>query len=306
MIKSKDIDYSKYEEKEKLFLDMIDICSSSRKYTEVEKFYSYIETRSELQTFTLLSKISDSLIRGKRFHLALSITNDNFLLAYKNINKDEISKLKKEFIDQISLAGNLKKNEIIKNINFYKEKYARLLKVQHQKRLNPETFNLENKELEDNVSDSGSVISSSSKKSSKSKKTTSSRLTKKSQAKMSKRNVREGSPLEEDFLIMIIGELFLTDEHINEINNLVSVLHNIGKAEEAKELKDALNDHLKNVNPYTKFYNVQQQEFINCHPEIKNIFPETFNKPRDEMPINSGKNDKPKGMTVSREHEKRK
>jgi hypothetical protein len=292
--------YSLIEEKEKLLIDVIDICTSSRKYSEVEKLYSYMEFNIELQTFNLLSKISDALIRGKRFHLALSIQT----FQSKNLTKENLLKLNKEFTDQINLAGNLKTNELKKNLSFYKEKYSRLLKVQHQKRLNPDTFNLDNKELEDNVSDSGSVISSSSKKSSKSKKTTSSRLTKKSQMKMSKRTVREGSPLEEDFLIMIISELFLTDDHINEINDLISALFILGKAEEAKELKEVLQDYIKNVNPYTKFFNVQQQEFINSHPEVKFIFPQNFNKPKEE--IAGTKIPKATGMVVSREHDKKK
>ena len=137
----------------------------------MEKLVSYIEYNAELQTYTLLSKIIDALIRGKRFHLALSL----YLFENEKLTVENTLKLKKEFIDSISLSANLKTNELKKNINFYQEKYARLLRVQHQKRLNPDLFNLENKDLEDNVSDSGSIISSNSKKSSKSKKTTSSR-----------------------------------------------------------------------------------------------------------------------------------
>lgn len=209
---------------------------------------------------------------------------------------ENIQKLKKEFTDSIGLSANLKTNELKKNITFYQEKYARLLKVQHQKRLNPDLFNLENKDLEDNVSDSGSIISSNSKKSSKSKKTTSSRLTKKSQAKMSKRTVREGSPLEEDFLIMIISELYLSDDHINEINNLINVLYYLGKADEGKELSQVLKEYLRIVQPNTKLFNVQQQEFINKYPEMKQIFPNHFNFGKQE---DSKKND-----LVKKEHQK--
>lgn len=220
-----------------------------------------------------------------------------YLIENEKISADSSQKLKKEFLDSISLSSNLKTNELKKNISFYQEKSARLLKVQHQKRLNPELFNSENKDLEDNVSDSGSIISSNSKKSSKSRKTTSSRLTKKSQAKMSKRTVREGSPLEEEFLIMIISELYLSDDHINEINNLINVLYYIGKAEEGKELSNVLKEYLRIVNPNTKHFNVQQQEFINKYPEIKQIFPNQFNMGKQDE-LNK------KNELVKKEHQK--
>lgn len=214
----------------------------------------------------------------------------------EKLSAESALKLRKEFIDSISLSTNLKTNELKKNINFYQEKSSRLLKVQHQKRLNPELFNMENKDLDDNVSDSGSIISSNSKKSSKSKKTTSSRLTKKSQAKMSKRTVREGSPLEEDFLIMIISELFLSDDHVNEINNLINVLYYLGKAEEGKELSQVLREYLKVVQTNTKNFNVQQQEFINKYPEMKLIFPNHFNFGKQD--------DLKKNDLVKKEHQK--
>jgi hypothetical protein len=280
------------EETEKLLIEVIDICTSARKYAEIEKLVSFLEYNTAYQSYNLLSKIIDALIRGKRFHLSLSI----YLLLENQFNTNDIVKLKKEFTDSISLSANLKTNELKKNINFYQEKYSRLLKVQHQKRLNPELFNLDNKELDDNVSDSGSIISSNSKKSSKSKKTTSSRLTKKSQAKMSKRTVREGSPLEEDFLILIISELFLSEEHINEINNLISVLYYLGKGEEGEELSSFLKEYLKKVNPNTKIFNVQQQEFINKYPECKHIFPKQLNLGKEE---DKGRND-----LIKKEHSK--
>ena len=257
------------EEIEKIFLEVIDITTSARKYNEIEKLLSYLESNPQYQKYSILSKLIDSLIRGKRFHLVLSI----YLMENNKLD----TKLKSEFLDSLSLCANLKSNELKKNIILFEEKYCRLLKVQHQKRLNPQLLSLDNKELEDNVSDSGSIISSSSKKSSKSKKTTSSRLTKKSQAKMSKRNVKEGSPLEEDFLIMIISELFLSEDHVNEINNLVNVLYLLGKSDEGKELSFVLKEYLKKINPNTKIYNVIQQDFFNKYPEIKEIFPNTFN-----------------------------
>ncbi len=294
MPKLKDSDYQKSrEELEKLFLEVIDICTSARKYNEVEKLVSYIEFNSEIQTYTMLSKIIDALIRGKRFHLALSI----YLIDNEKLSAENTLKLKKEFIDSISLSANLKTNELKKNVSFYQEKYSRLLRVQHQKRLHPELFNLENKDLEDNVSDTGSIISSNSKKSSKSKKTTSSRLTKKSQAKISKRTVKEGSPLEEDFLILIISELILSDDHVNEIRNLINVLHYLGKADEGKELSQVLKEYMKIVQPNTKIFNVQQQEFINKYPEMKQIFPNNFNfGKQDELKTN---------VLVKKEHHKK-
>jgi elongator complex protein 1 len=135
--------------------------------------------------------------------------------------------------------------------------------------------------LEDNVSDSGSVVSglsnlsnSKSKRSSTSKTSKSSKLTKKSKNKIAKRNVKEGSPLEEEFLITILQELKLAEEDLENLRELVRVLNFVKNSAVADELSTTLNIYVENVNSTVKsLLSVPQQDFINAHPEIKDLFP---------------------------------
>lgn len=282
--------------------EMVDTCTASKKIHDIEKIYLYvIENESKLNLVSedhvghniinLKSKIMDSLIRSKKWKSAyLFYTHEVNLL---NINKDNStsssvlkeSNILREFLDGINLSANLQINELKKNISFFEEKYRRLLKVQHLKRTQPHLFILDpNIAMEDNVSDSGSVVSglsnlsnTKSKKSSMSKMSKSSKnskMTKKSKNKIAKRNVKEGSPLEEEFLITILEELKLSDEDIENFRELVRVLNFNKNSSIADEIESLLQSYIETVNSTVKnLLSVAQQDFINTHPEIKELFP---------------------------------
>jgi hypothetical protein len=226
-------------------------------------------------------KLMDNLISLKRWKQAY-LFYETLIVNRENIkNYDDIIKL---FTEGISLSANLQMNEFRKNMTLFEEKYNRLLKVQHLKRTQPHLFNqdaIRDKMMEDNVSDTGSVVSGGSRSSSRSMKSskskmssTSSKMSKKSKQKLSKRNIKEGSPIEEEFLIMILSELKIEDSIVEPIRDLIRVLYFINQITTATELQNILTDYLQNVNPVcTNLLSVPQQDFINNHPEIKDLFP---------------------------------
>jgi hypothetical protein len=262
------------EEITNILIETLDTCVAARKYTEVEKIYSFIESRN-FTNEKILIKLADSLISARNWK--------NSFLLYTQTNNNNV---KKEIVSGINLSANLKINELKKNIDTFEEKYNRLLKLQHLKRTSPHLFMFDNfnKQMEDNVSDSGSVVSSGSYKtgkSSKTRKSGSSRMTKKSQAKLAKRNVKEGSPLEEEFLIMVLSELKLAQTEIDNIKDLLWIMSFLNSSPGyAKELKTILESYLKNVNSVLNINNnlltVAQQDYINKNPEIREIFPKLF------------------------------
>jgi hypothetical protein len=285
--------------------ELIDTCTAAKKISDLEKIYLYIlENESKLNSLSedhvghsiinVKSKIMDSLIRSKKWksaylfyiHEINLLERENHLISHtSNSSVLKECNILREFIDGINLSANLQINELKKNLSFFEEKYRRLLKVQHLKRTQPHLFILDpNMALEDNVSDSGSVVSglsnlsnTKSKKSSLSKMSKSSKnskMTKKSKNKIAKRNVKEGSPLEEEFLITILEELKLTDEDIENFRELVRVLNFIKNSSIAEELGSCLKSYIENVNTTVKsLLSVAQQDFINTHPEIKELFP---------------------------------
>lgn len=254
---------------EELFIEFMDVCSAAKKPAEVEKLYAYLKERQVfLDSDTLQIKMMDSLLRGKKWKVAyLFYLETNFPIVHE------------EFNNGIQLASNLRMNEFKKNKDFFDEKYNRLLKVQNLKRTSPHLFIFDNKMLEDNVSETGSVISSQSGRSMKSKKSSASRTSKKSKAKMAKRTVKEGSPLEEEYLIMILLELKMSKEDIENLRELITVLNYLKLSQDyGKVLDKQLEVYLKNVNPIIsdELFSVAQQDFINKSPEMKELFPQLF------------------------------
>jgi elongator complex protein 1 len=259
---------------EDMFSEIIDICSGANKADEVERLFTWLKDKPYfVESLLCQSKLMDTLIRVKKWKLA-------YMFYYETA----FPSVREEFNNQISLAANLRINEFNKNKQLFEEKYNRLLKVQHEKRTNPNLYILDNKLLEDNVSDTGSVVSSVSNKSSKSKKSTSSKMTKKSQKKISKRTVKEGSPLEEDFLIIILSELKLTVQDIDNVREFVSVLNYLKQTDLSKQITDLLNDYLNNVNPVVTYelISVGQQGIINNNPEMRELFPQLFPEKRGD------------------------
>ena len=271
-----------------ILIELIEACSARKKFSELEKIQLYLTQiqskksneenalSNNLNVRQLNYKMMDAFITAKRWKMSYLFYES---LKSQGDNDNMHLELNKIFAEGISLNATLHLNELKKNTSTFEEKYNRLLKVQHLKRTQPHLFNVEFKEklLDDNVSDSGSVLSSKSgrsSKSSRSKISSTSKMSKKSKQKLSKRNIKEGSPIEEEYLIMVLAELKLDDAYLESIKDLVKVLNYVNLNEKSNELQLALDAYLINVNNVCSgLLSVAQQDYINNHPEIKELFP---------------------------------
>lgn len=161
-------------------------------------------------------------------------------------------------------------NELSRNKSFFEEKSSRLTKVQMEKRSMPQLQNLENKNFDENMSEAGSASFSG-----KSQISNYSKMTRKAKNKAKLKKVKEGSPLEEDFLINVLKDLKMTQEDIDNTKELITVLNYVGLCEISDELKRQMEDYISTINAAV-FYNIAQQDFLNSHPELKELFPNTF------------------------------
>merc|ERR1712224_1037696 len=193
--------------------------------------------------------------------------------------------------------------------------FNRLLVVQTEKKEQSdnllEAFNKDaamNLYNEDTFSETGSVIShGSSHNSQKSKKSsTSSKLTKKAKNKLNKRNVKQGSPLEEEFLLMVLNdikELFFSvnNTYEKDLEEFTSILYCYELVDQAKILKDIFNRFKLKVQCTFPLYNVYQQEFMNKNPDFRfifsNILPQSLNKTKLQDLKNSVNNSGNTGNT---------
>ena len=147
--------------------------------------------------------------------------------------------------------------------------------MQEIKKEHPEVYELDiNKDEEiDNVSDSGSVVSGSSKKSGRSSSSKMSK-SKKSKKKNIKRNVKEGSPMEEEFIIENLKELKIEDAFIQSMNELCDVLMMSKMNSKSEELRNLINEYINEVNyKIKKLFLYKQIQYVNEHPEICDLFP---------------------------------
>lgn len=105
----------------------------------------------------------------------------------------------------MKLQCSLRKNLLLKDKNLYYEKHARLLKVhKHKKNQGGQVHTFRNKENEDMYSE----VSASSKASSYTMSTTTGMRKKKEKKRdILTRNVKEGSILEEEYLLAFLEDL---------------------------------------------------------------------------------------------------
>lgn len=227
----------------------------------------------------IIIRILEIFINLKKWTKAYYLCN---LFERIKINSDFnlINEMKMKILFEVDLI----KNDILLDEKEYDDKYNRLLIIQSEKKQNPnllEDYNKYNKDinLEDNFSETGSIISEGashdSHKSNKSKKSNISKLTKKAQNKLSKRNIKKGSPLEEDYIIIILQEIndkYLSlnkEDDINDICYSLILLDFIEFSNEIKNSYESLKIKIKNNSPY---FNVYQQDFINKYPDVKILF----------------------------------
>jgi hypothetical protein len=141
---------------------------------------------------------------------------------------------------------------------------------------------------QDNVSDSGSVRSRSNRSSKTS-------MSKKTKMKKPRRNVKEGSPMEEENLIAVIKELVVDDKEIELLYELSEVLRLCKFNSKAKELCDEVKKYVKDVNTKIKgLFSVEQINFAKEFPIVNELFPQLGlgNVVGSGMVENVGGNDK--------------
>ena len=258
--------------------DLINDCRIKKLENEIEKIYLFlinnikIFTNEEIKN--LILNLIESLINNKKFSFCyfiyINITN---ILKEDEKYKLIINEIEKKLLNEINLSFDLIFNSLKTNFNFFNEKFNRFEIVQQLKKEHPEKFiidlNKNDNEI-DNVSDSGSVRSSSSKKSSSSKYSKS-----KKKKKTIKKNIKEGSPFEEENLIEILKDLKIDEKEINKINELIDVLILVKFNEKSDELNKLKDDYVKNVNnKINKMFLIEQIKFANEHPEINDLFPQ--------------------------------
>ena len=259
-----------------ILIDLINDCRIKKLENEIEKIYLFlinnikIFTNEEIQN--LILNLIECLINNKLFSFCyfIYINITNILKEENEKNKLIINEIEKKLLNEINLSFDLIYNSLKTNFNFFNEKYNRFETVQQLKKEHPEFFIIDLNKNDfneiDNVSDSGSVRSSSSKKSSK---------TKKNKKKTTKKNIKEGSPLEEENLIEILKDLKIDEKEINKINELIDVLILLKLNEKSEELNKLKDDYVINVNnKINKMFLIEQIKFANEHPEINDLFPQ--------------------------------
>ena len=265
-----------------ILIELLDVIKEKFLKSEIEKYYLYlvnnkiwIKLSSPNEFCQIIKKLIELMVDNKLFNMAyFSSINIMRLLKDDENLSNLLSDLIKSLNDHLLLQYELNYNLLKKNLLFFKEKYSRLLVVQEIKKEHPEMYDLDiNKDEEiDNVSDSGSVISDSSKKSWKSSLSKKSK-SKKIKKKHIKRNVKEGSPMEEEIIIENLKELEIKDEFIKDMNELCEVLIMTKMNDESKELRNTINEYLNEVNAKVKkLFSYKQIQFVNIHPEICDLF----------------------------------
>jgi len=272
-----------------LFINLINFAISYKKSYELEKISFRVANLSQVFSIKEISiedkfyrEVYSSLLEGhcilKKWFSAYNLVILN--KERKLINRNTLKEITLEdcFLDKLRLEIDLIRNNILSSEKEFDERLNRLLIVQMEKKQNPNLLEGFNKEItyEDTFSETGSVISSSSSHNSqKSKKSNASKMTKKAKNKFSKRTIKEGSPLEEEFIMTVLKELkenFINLNYEKDLEEFLSVMFIYGYIEEAKEIKVLFNNFKEKLDKTFPLYNVFQQEFMNKNPECKLIF----------------------------------
>ena len=98
---------------------------------------------------------------------------------------------------------------------------------------------------------------------------------KKTKKKNMKRNIKEGSPMEEEFIIENLKELKIKDDFIKDMNELCDVLMMCKMNDKSEELRNIINEYIIEVNnKVKKLFLYKQIQYVNEHPELCELFPD--------------------------------
>lgn len=290
---------------EELFSSIINISVALKKDYELDKINFLINSIKNGTTSIFkdlqnndrfFKKISERLLEGycalKQWFSAYQLVQANPEQKIINTSNRELV-IQEHFSELVKLEIDLIRNNLITSENEFNDKYSRLLTVQMDKKLIPNLLEGYGNEIiyDDNFSETGSVISgASSHNSQKSKKSNASKLTKKAKNKLSKRNVKEGSPLEEEYLLIILREHytnFVNAAYEKSLDEFVNVLYIYNNIEQAKDISEKFRLFKEKLTKTLPLYNVFQQEMINKHPEIKMLFQSYLNNPTPISNLNT-------------------
>lgn len=297
------VSFKKYDELDKILLYFDNICNNkhnNESNLEILKLITCSSEKNELNNNFFLTNIYTRVLEAycilkkwnNAYFMSCKYTNNiyrkdikiNTQLPVISDTNNETTNLEEILYHKIKFEANLIKNEITSIIKDFNEKLNRLLIVQSEKKQDPNLLEKFNQDiyLEDNFSETGSVISSNSSHnshksniSSKTKKSNISKLTKKAKNKLNKRNIKQGSPLEEDYLLIVLHELrekYKNVNYENEIKDLCYVLTLFELTNQSSEIAELYELFTNKLNKSYPLYNAYQQEFINKYPDIKMLF----------------------------------
>jgi hypothetical protein len=187
------------EEKEKKVQDTVEYLVEKHSYSEAAKILSH---------FSFEEKLKD---------IATFYAKANNWEALTTISKKSNEITEKIILPALKLEADIKINGLIEKINEFLSKSERLKIVQENKRLMPLILGEGGQLLDSDATSDFSEMSSSSKKSTSSKasgSSTASRSSKKSKTpkNLLKRKVKEGSVLEEEWLVGVLHQLKFNDK----------------------------------------------------------------------------------------------
>jgi elongator complex protein 1 len=223
-----------------------------------------------------------------------------FMEAIRECMKEEDEDLKTKLLlttkTSVNLAYDVKKNQILKVLEDFDKRYLRLKIVQNNKKNMPVSIgglgvngglgfdadqmsmsgasDYSSSQLSSSLRSSGSSFSQTSKKS----KRVNERKTKKTMRR--KRQVKEGSPYEEENLLdMLREEVVITaadKQHVKEIMNALVYFQLIGQSIQVHKHVASL---IRASNLSQKLLSVEQQSIIDQQPDLRDYyFPEQLGK----------------------------
>ena len=220
----------------------------------------------------------------------------------------------KVIIPALKLEADIRINGLLERINDFQTKYQRLQVVQENKRLMPLILGEGGQLLDSDATSDFSEMSSGSKRSTSSRASgasTSSKGSRKSKTpkNLLKRKVKEGSVLEEEWLVGVLNQtkfndklkginLLLLSHCIEENEDFMQYLIAYGLYEQAERILDLMEKYAEISN--VKVKNVKQLDYEKEHPELAELYPEISDFKEVER-ISSSKFDKFKYLKLGRE-----
>jgi hypothetical protein len=102
-----------------------------------------------------------------------------------------------------------------------------------------------------------------------------------------KRQVKEGSPFEEEYLIDILKEeVKVTSQDKEEVRDIMKALLNFGMIEESTDLHSLIEKLIKAEYTCVGLKTVEQEMLLEKNPSIEEVFADLFNKKKREEDFN--------------------